>query len=807
MLYNRLYLHFFLFLSVFFVQKNLVTAATQQISPEQLGTQVPVEGSSSAEATDAVTKIFQGMRMGPENLDLDAILDVLKKIQERTIQAEIARENAQREAHFRLLPERVGQAVRAANSAYQDLAELLHIENAFGVLCCDLERDVGRATFEKQSDQQAILDDLSYLSIVLKNGLFKKVSLPEQLPGGQQAQLLKGIKALTGAGQEEQDFGRADIVSFLKKINILIARFEGLSEAIAKVPSGEHRVVHNVLHEKAAKLVIILKAAQQRDSKTLTRECVELLEQKFAIVLTELSEAISTLGDARIQLACDADQKLKDALDYWRKSLREYRKTITSFLTLKSMASIDLSSILHSFSQIYDISSIFLRANTFQSISMLRDPFGVRANPVDTALRAALVGAVCIQTTGDHANQGVQEYLLGTTPLAKFANPLNEWQYLVAMMSGGLQAAHNPTMFSARMHPITRAMCRIVGACFWHGVFESQLIFESNSGKPLNTDYGLKIAVVATIKEAQDFLDGYLEDTLRDNVDPIILEDVEQLSMGLIKPDLINLALEIVVPMIFLKKNTKIQESLNFQDGDFLSYDVSFCRRLTTYLHKDGLKRADLAGLNQLHAEYLLINYACSNLGRFWGAEITRQLQIPLLGIAAKTANAIGTGIFNLVDFFISDNTDDRAADSLSPIDFLMSKDGQFLLKHEISSLFQEESDMRDWVIQSLKAYGLLKANVYDPLEINYRLVVLLLHYLTAANIFSHSMNADMLDLYVDYQRNIGPFIDILIEKIVENLSAALGGLAGSELAKYFVADRLVWEWRAPDLIKNNAPA
>lgn len=835
MLNNRLLLRFCLFLGVFSGQVTISFAAVPQDVSEQSAGKNPSDLKSLDEGPAAFLKALHG-------IDPEALFAMLEELKNKDLIGKTKRENEQRAAHFAMLPEDVAQSVQDANDAYAHLAQLLRVENGLGALCKELDQAVKQLPFENPSDQQEIIRGLGGLQIALKNGMFKQTSFPEQLPGGPQAQLIKGFQSAILGNGEDAHFERADEIRFIKKNDDLRERLERLSQAISKVPQDTYTDGHKVLAEKAERLATILSAAKERDSRTLTSECIRLLEPDFEAVTQKLNEAISLLVNARIQLASDADQKLKDALDYWLRRAKSSRKTLNSFLSLAAKVDIDLSFFLHSFSQIYDIASIFLRTNKFDvHISEHRnmlDPRAVDLSQTDAVVRAVLAFAVSLHTLGDIANRGVEGrkgvegYLLGEESLERFVNPFDEWEsVLPVMITSMLAAQFNPTMYADRMYRVTRAICRITGACFWYGIFESDFVFKDNPGGPLRANKGLRIAVRETIREAQYFLDGYLEGKVDSSVDPIILEEIEKFSMGLIKPELVGLSLEILVPAIFL--NVKI---INFENSDFFPHELGSWWPFWWWpLKGRKLDRVDFNALPaekvcRFYGEYRLVNYVCTNLGRFWGATLVKELHIPVLSMFAKAAKLTGSAVLSFVDLFYPDDVslpdiiDDKLTvnedifdDNFSVFDLLAlgemrqfavltTEKGRAWLKKQIVSFFQENSQVRMIGIDLLKGLGKLNVGISDPdpLEINYKLIAILLQYLTLYNVFSHSQNAELLEFYLQHEKNIEPFIDRLVQEIKDNIAAAAGGYAGS-WAGGLVADKIIWDYRAPELLAKNA--
>lgn len=737
----------------------------------------------------------QQIIMDALNGNVDGFASLLQELLNARLQEKIRQEAAKRAAHLGVLSVEYRELLQDANRSYEQLAASLRIEQCMDNLCQDI-----RDLIQDTPGQEALIKSFDTVQAALRNGMFALIALPEQLPGNpyDPSNLVKSFmpqKAPARISPADAQFSPADLIVLRRMLQALSL------DAVEKKGLAGCGSRYEMIAEKADTLIAMLMAVEAQNSKELTNLGIAFLEPEFERTITTLNETITIFVNARIQLASDADAQLKEALEFWLAQLKKYRKTLKSFQSLASTATIDLSLVLRTASQAYQVASAFFEADRHKLIAQFKTDGGMQLQLLDGACRVAFLSAVCAQRTGDMASEQLQQYVLADGSLSEFSNPLNEWAYVLPLIVQVVPYAWNPAAFSPRMHFVKRAFLRVAGAYFWHNL----MVHKNDVWEWPNASDSMRVAIVTTIREAQYFIDGYLHGVVNKHLDPEMLEEVEKFSMGLIKPELMDLALEIMVPMLFLRRGANIMNKLDleglitFRAQDFLIYDRAFYWGLSTHFGRP-LTEQDCEDAYRLYPEYKLINYACSNLGRFWFSMLTEQCKSQVFAGAAVVGKTIGHGIVAVSNMVLEDDL----FTVIMQLALSEAQDGYEQMRALIASLFQEYSPERSIAIGFLKSKGLLSEQSKDPLKVNYALVATFLGQLTSARIFSHSQNAALLEQYMQYQYNVEKFIDILVQQIKDNVAVCLGGQVGSWFGS-LVAYKIIWNYRAPALIPAHA--
>lgn len=717
------------------------------------------------------TEHILGALAGDQEEVLDGFAQLLRQLMDGQIQEQIKREAEKRASYLKVLPEQIKLLVEQVQASYSNLSESIKIEKVLGLLCQDIHQAVvAHVTQTSNQGLQEKLDAVQTLHQALLNGSFADVAFPSQLLGNPydpQNMIMQMMRMHYPSKEDNKSvFSGQDIPVIKQHLKDL-----------ALQTTLDIGVINNINC-----LVRILSIVEEKNSKELVNECFAIIEPQFKKTLEDLHAVMTMLADERIQLESDADQLLKESLEFWLVQFRTYHQTLKTFLSLADNATVDLSQILYGASRLYDIVSIFFEGSRFS----------MKSNLLDAAFRISMCSTAFFHRSGEIANQELQKYILGTGSLKDFVNPFNEWSYTASLaMQSTLFIFFSPKHFADKMHPLRKAFFRICGSLFWY------TIYEKNNDLHGFKDYaGTRITFVALIKEAQYYIDNQIHGLVKQYTDPIVMEMVEDFSMGLIKADLIDLSLEIVVPMLFLKHIAVLNQFVQPQAIDFMRYDPWFYWHLASRLNKEvkNMTPAEINNNFNYYIEYKITHYICQNLGRFWGGIITNQFRTPITymitGVlksagymTSKLLNVIAPG--NPITFIIEAACSDDDGQLFSGVNYVH-------LRNLIASVFQEQSPERAMIIAFLKNSGFLKEGTQDPFRINNSFISLLLYHMANMQLLKHSQAAELMEAYLTkYQIDVAPFIDLLLEQLKNNVTKVIGGAAGGMLGG-FIANKIL---------------
>ncbi len=800
-----------------------------QPSVPTTGQQGASQDASSADGSEMIGQLL--------NMDSKQFNNLINELLRGAHEAKLKEAAERRERLLLLLPADKRQGVQDALQIYQTLGDCIKLEWCVTLLV----QQVRAVTSQVMPDNKVLLDGLDKLHRSLHDGSFVELAMPAQLLGSPTD--MKNILGMVmRMGQQMEGTER------LFTENDLILVIHDLEALIAKLDNNQITTTDPLFKDQAFTLLTLLRYAEQKDSKRLSNECIKIIKPIIKETLAKLQTTLGVLADARIQMAPN-DRLAAEAYDFWIQQIKTYTHTIKSFLDFANTSQLDFSPILTTMSYFYDVASVFFVAhgggiNAIQQLP--RDGItrlSTKAFWIDASLRASMAGIALLHRRGEASNQELQKYLLGMGSLADFVDPLGQWEYKIMSIMQVVPLIANPTVFSGRMHPINRAFWRIAGSFFWYRF----VVKGANDPLWSNKDAGIHIALTATIREAQQLLSLHLQKAITDNSNPVWLEKIENFSLGLIKPELIDLALEIMVPLIFLQKNTYMQNVAVFNARDFMRWDWGFYSELKKRYHpseyaidsNQGIKhyvhgtwediaQSNVEAMAAFHAwqasqttptpalitlddylnnnkgmyiEYKLIHYLCKNIGSWWGKSVAYELRKPIMRGFTSFVKKVWTGMVNLVAV---DDKKDELLNGIAPESDSATLDleGQVkLLKMVVTNIFQEQSPERMLCIGFLKNSGYLDNDAVEPLDINYRLIALVLHYCAEAGLLTHTESVKLIEDYMKYEKNIAPFIDKLFKHIYDNLAGATGGLIGGFLGDR-LADILVWNG-APFFLKN----
>jgi len=672
------------------------------------------------------------------------------------------------------LPADLKKKVEETCALYGEMNKSLRITWCLTTLCQALIKDLG-ALADSSDEKKGYIEAIRTLQVAVRSGVFMDLVAP-QAPS-MQSVLHNVLGTLFGnneAIEPKQRFTRKDL-------HALCATCESL-RTYCKKPEFAKQCPG--ITSQADVLCSLLVHAEQGEAKELCSECINLLKPAFECVLAKIKDTCWALAHVREQLPA-ADQKI---IDYWIAYLDNNLQTMYAFENLTWKAQWDFSPMLCFMSNAYEVLEAFFVARRV-------DLFGV-SNTLDVALRVAIVGMAFSHQYSQASAQAVQEYLKGAKSLqgslnlpgfgdnqAPTIDPFGPFLNKIGLFVTTIQLVFNPAVFGNDMSLLEKTLWRLSVALGVHYAKHGTDALWSNND-PL-----IRIALMAAIKDVQLALTTNLKYSIEDNVDPVVLENLETYSMGLIKPELLCETLRVAMLMLVLKGSSITDKVVKFDADDIFCYNWLF----SWLMHKnyvDYYKR--VGGQNAIpmeeylkqnagfFVEYLLMRYALSNVGEFWGRIAGRACQDQITNGVGYVAEGFLGGTVNTLNT-VADVVDGGGLTALfSPQGANKTKRTTYeQFRRIIVSLFKTNAMPRMLMISWLKNRGLIDNDMTDQQEINYAIIRQLLYHLVKYKLLSHNQSADLVTLYRHDQKNISGFVDALMAGVKESFASAVGGMGG----------------------------
>lgn len=703
-----------------------------------------------------------------------------------------------RQKYLQVMPEKLSEQITDVKKAYLSLAKAIKLETCFQEQSTKLHALVTKQLSDEQPLKATVIASLERMNRALADGSLLELITPQQFNPYDVQNIL-----MTFLRMQKQDTSGAEAFT-LESLRLLITQFSQLM-----VYAEQQGATHDELAASADLLTKLLKHAANKEMAELCHVCVASIREQMAATFISLNGIIGELANQRIRLPEDADAVIREALDFWLKEFKTHRETLKSFLSMVSTAKVDLSVVLRSMSRIYDFASDFFLFGYHD--------IWAKSNLIDAGFRCSMVGVAFAHRRGEAARNEMQQYITGGASLSDFVNPMDAWEYQAMLATTSLIVGLNPKALSPGMHALSKTMWRIIGAL---AIYHLTNRNDANRALWPKDDEWLRNVLVLSLKTGQLYISSEVMGLVSKHIDPVTLEAIEKYSMGLIKPELIDVALETLFPMLLYTKNRQLNYLADFTTGDFLNYGNFWLNR---QLREDFDKAEGQAGSWNLNTnkqkyqnylngklgfyiEYNIAQYLFSSVGTYWGKFIGKRYSAPIQNGVYSGLKRVGQWIAGSDDDKKSEEPGDveEAAERLAaerPEQETQFQKDLLLLKSLVVSLFEEESQPRMVVISFLKNYGLLAESLQDNKSINFGIISLVLHYVTKIKFLTHTEAAKLLKEYLKHETKVEPFIDIMIDTIKSNATASVGGILGGVIGA-FVGKAVMWN-HGPFVLKN----
>lgn len=763
--------------------------AAQQNSP----TQAPV---------NPLAHMFSG-----GDLDMAKVMELVAQLENAQIKSNLAKAAARRERLTRALPDAHKELMMAVFVEHQKFAETLKFEPC----CIELCQKV-YASVKDSSSGSALALQLEKFHTMLQAGAVAEVVAPSKSlmnPGDPQ----QIMQMLFGAMQSSSVEKKPEIaLSDIRDTRVLL---QALVQCEGASVLQEAQYLLNIVQHIENKMLgeqKLAEAHKNRDSNARSEASAEIHETMRALasscfasrvasskkIVASLKEVGGIFSKTLLAVSEQDQPELHEAYKFFIDQLRTYSSTHNAFMTLYNCSEIDLSLVMKTMSQMYDIARIFFDFKRFDpQAGNWAFAFCTQANLIDHVFKGSIATLGLVHKYTENASGELQKLILeASKPAVEYKNPLDSLSHQVATTAQSLWLLINPTAYGT-VQPVKRALLRVALAM--------TLSYDNNNPfKWQSQDEWMRVAFIAILKELQVNASDLCKSSLVQNVDPALLENIETYSMGLIKPELVDLCFDIVVPMFLMQKQQGdnyiyspdcMPHVIDFHATDMFKYEYSFL------LHMMKRHEAAFPGVvltrNQFDAyvrhnfgyfiEYRILQYVLRNVGFFWGSFISKKCKNQIYAGAKLTGKGISK-ILELFGIIEADAADEAGADAqanggLSELN---------LIKELITSVFYDGSPVRLLAIGFLKNNSMISQDVHESRDINDALANLIIRILVNIKLMSYTQAAKLMNTYLENPSVITPFMNELFERVEDNLTGAVGGMIVGGIMGYWVAPQIM---------------
>jgi hypothetical protein len=810
-----------------------------------------------AVTTDAANQSGQANQAGqPDQLlfqVLDGNKDVIKAFMDSLVSGSLQKRMQQmEEKRLRLLntlPEALRTSVQGALKKHMHAAEQLKLDVFLRRECGDIFERIQRQIPDDAPCKKDAITAIELLNRALSDGSFMRVVTVFQLSGDMQdpQRMMRQLLDMIQQSQEQSTFTEKDIVTIRTTLEAV--------RQYAQEHSFETTGLFGFLATDLATFIQYLDWAAQRDVRSLSSACIDKTSPLIDECLSTLKATVGVLADERLHVSQEAKPELVEALEFWMKQFKANIQTLTAFQRVVMLSGIDLSYVMLGMSYAYELAEGYFdykrfdeRNNTGTGLFWVDKAvaFFNSSNALDLGMRCAMLGLTGVHRVGEVASGEIQKCILGTGSLTDFVNPFNEPSYVMMLLMGSPSVLMHPSQ--QRLTVLQRGFLRVSGVLLWNlwskrgkngfanwpikkapgankDATDNKGSNANNNNVPADPDVRalsdfFTTTLLITIKELQWSIANEAVAAVKCKDHPrdgkpcqhcIALEKLENYSLGIIKPDLIHLAFELLSTIALFKSDgaagvvgdlSAESYAMHYASRGFLLDDWMFKRAYNKpQARADGTypehpKHISKDEKINFYIEYQIVRYLFESVGAFCGKNIVHK---PIYATLSGTAKAIGS-LLGTVGKFVFDISDEDEKAIVSQYQRYITD-----MRTVLRSLFNEQSPERVMIVGLLKNMRYLTEEDNDPKKVNFSIIALVLYYLSQYNLITHVQEAQLYEEYFKNQNDVMKFLDIVFNTIDENKASIMGGIVGG-IAGHVLASYVELRY-GPFVLKDGLPA
>jgi hypothetical protein len=810
-----------------------------------------VTQADEAQKAGQVKQTGQANQAGQPDQLLFQVLDgnqaVIKAFMDSLVNGSLQKRMQQMEEKrlrlLNILPEGLRASVQSTLKMHMHAAEQLKLDVFLRNQCSDLFERIQKQIPNDAPCKKDAITAIELLNRALSDGSFMRVITVFQLSGDMQdpQRMMRQLLDMMQQSHEQCTFTEQDIVTIRTKL-----------EAVRQY-AYEHRFEttgrFGFLATDTATFIQYLDWAEKKDVRSLSAACIDKTSPLIDDCLATIKTTVAALADERLRVSQAAQPDLVEALEFWMKQFKANTQTLTAFQRVVMLSGIDLSYVMLGMSYAYELAEGYFDYKRFDERNNTGTgwfwvdkavAFFNSSNALDLGMRCAMLGLTGVHRVGEVASGEIQKCILGTGSLMDFVNPFNEPSYVMMLLMGSPSVLMHPSQ--QRLTVLQRGILRVSGVLLWNvwrnygkNGFANWPIKKDATGNkgpnansnnvPVDQDVRalsdfFTTTLLITIKESQWFLANEAVAAVKCKDHPrdgkpcqhcIALEKLENYSLGIIKPDLIHLAFELLSTIVLFKSGYTADVVGDLSAESYAMHYASRGFWLDDWMFKHAYNKpqaradgtypehpthATKDGKINFYIEYQIVRYLFESVGAFCGKNIVHKpIYATLSGAAKGIASLLGTA--GKFVFDISDE-DEKA---------IVSQYQRYItdMRTVLRSLFNEQSPERIMIVGFLKNMRYLTEEDNDPKKVNFSIIAIVLYYLSQYNLITHVQEAQLYEEYFKSQNDVMKFLDIIFNTIDENKASIVGGIVGG-IAGHVLASFVELRY-GPLMLKDSAPA
>lgn len=545
--------------------------------------------------------------------------------------------------------------------------------------------------------------------------------------------------------------------------------------------------------ETVSLLHAFLSAMHKKQSNQIAMLVLANIKSDFDKTFEYLKESVTHFEKA---LAKEYDIPVKEAYEFWLKTLKKFHRSLWVFDSLRSGASFESTKLSHHlFTMVthgYDI------AQGFFDLYKIDNNIGRFSGPVaaDWALSASLATWHFFNMKADFTNRLLLQTILGDLKVDTFeARQL--LLYNAMILPSVIPVLLDPGFWNKKPYGLAKVFHKLSTAWIYYLVVDSNLFGENGQTQWWTAqrpgDRHLKRALLYAVNEGTHYLSRFIQQRIVYNTNPRTLENARFYSMGIIRPAMIEHVLKSLVPFVFLQDShlgnppiPGLQNIVNFNRNDLFSRDFLLGRSIFGYGITPGAAAYQGFEKDEFFIEYVLASYIGQSFGGFWGRKIVQGYKSQLYSLGEQATSALGSVLetvglmsrsqIQAVKDFKNDLSEEFEYDLVA-------------LKFLLRGVFESNSSFRNVIIPLLTNRGYLDEGETNPIEINRVLVYFVVDFLAQWKLLTYYDAARIAHRFDNDVHSTEKVVDNIINAVLSNLAGAAGEYTGS------LAGQLFGEW------------
>lgn len=760
-------------------------------------------------------QIIGGCDTRPVNgFDLEELQQELLKILSSHYKSLFEKRNAM----FALLASEDQEKMKTAEKSYQDVVEKIDITNIVAGLCSSV-RDIdsqGSFAFLDEEKHQIFVDLLGKLQAALNNRTFIRLfkGLDENVDGDL-GMMVSPDQIFNMAGQLGQQ-STSQVAELAMTADELGRLVNCIDEILTNASTGQSTEIVKGLHA-------FLSAVHKKQSNQVTLLVLAYIKDDVNRTLTLLKEAVSQFEAV---MSKEQNHNIKEAYDFWLKTLKRFYRSLWVFDSLRADASLDATRLSHQLFTFvtygYDI------AKGFFDLYKLDHNVGYFSGPVaaDWVLCSSLATWHFFNMKADFSNGLLLTTILGDMKVDSFeARQLLMFNAMV--IPWVIPVLFDPSFWNKKPYGLAKSVHRVATAWVYYLVVDGDLFGENASWWSAQgpNDRHIRRALWLALDEGTNYLSRVIQQKITYNTNPIVLEKARNYSMGIIRPAMVHYLVKSIVPLVFLKDTNLglpeipgLSNIVQFNRED--TYGKKFINDLFRGCKAQGLygayneyqddydrvrmtdKRSpyiaspeadqiaqdyqQIYGINvdELYLAARATSYVGESIGGFWGRKLAQSYKSQLYTAAEKVLGALGFGLetIGLMSHEQIESIKEIKQDVVNEFDHEI-----ILLKFILKSVFEANSSFRNVIIPLLVNRGYLEEGETNPIEINRVIVYFAVEFLAQSKFLSYFDAVKIARQFDLNPQATEKVIDGIIEGVLGGLVGTAGeitgGMAGRQVA------------------------